>query len=123
MTRPQIVALLAGMASLGFILELVRRRQLRAKYAGLWLVLGTGMAILAVFPELVDRTADWLGVADPPNLLFFVAILVLLGVIVQLSFELSRVEEHVRTLVEEVAMLRAARDDPDPGPVSEADDA
>jgi hypothetical protein len=111
MTRAQIAALLAGAASLTLILDLVRRRQLREKYAALWLVVGAGMAVLAVFPRLLDAVADRLGVADPPNLLFFVAILVLLLVIVQLSYELSRVEEHVRVLAEEVALLRGATGD------------
>lgn len=119
MTRAQVVALLAGAGALAMIVELVRRQSLRAKYAGLWLVVGVGIAVLAVFPGLLDRVAGLLDVADPPNLLFFVAILVLLAVIVQLSLELSRVEEHVRTLAEEVAMLRHDRE-PD-APVDETD--
>lgn len=110
MTRAQLVALVAGAGALGMIVELVRRRVLRVKYAGLWLVVGVGIAVLAVFPSLLDRVADVLDVADPPNLLFFVAILVLLAVIVQLSLELSRVEEHVRTLAEEIALLRLDRE-------------
>ena len=111
MTRAQILALVAGGAALALILDLVRRRQLREKYAALWLVMGTGMAVLAVLPDLLDRVAGWLGVADPPNLLFFIALIVLLTVVVQLSFELSRLEERTRVLAEEVALLRARDED------------
>ena len=115
MTRAQVLALVAGGATLALILDLVRRRQLREKYAALWLVTGAGMAVLAVLPGLLDRVAGWLGVADPPNLLFFLAILVLLMVVVQLSFEVSRLEERTRVLAEEVALLRADRVDPSRG--------
>lgn len=121
MTRAQILALVAGGAALALILDLVRRRQLREKYAALWLVTGLGMAVLAVLPGLLDRVAGWLGVADPPNLLFFLAILVLLMVVVQLSFEVSRLEERTRVLAEEVALLRAERP-ATPGSGSSTDD-
>ena len=107
MTTAQIAALIAGAIALAVILDLVRRRQLREKYAALWLTLGSGIAILAVFPGLLDWVADRLGVADPPNLLFFLGILVLLVVVVQLSFELSRLEDRLRTLAERLAILQA----------------
>jgi hypothetical protein len=38
--------------------------------------------------------------------LFLLAIVVLLGLTLQLSYELGRTEERVRTLAEEVALLR-----------------
>ena len=106
MTRTLIVTISAGVITLAAILNLVRHGQLRVKYAGLWLAVGLAAAVLAVFPPLLDRVADWLGVADPPNLLFFIGLLVLLVVTVQLSVELSRAEERIRTLAEEVAFLR-----------------
>lgn len=109
MTGTQIGALLAGALALGIIVELLRRRQLREKYAALWLLVGVAMAILGLFPGLLDAVAGWLGVADPPNLLFFVAILVLLVVSVHLSWELSRLEDETRTLAEEIAFLRLNR--------------
>jgi hypothetical protein len=45
-------------------------------------------------------------VQTPSNLLFFVAALVLLIVCVQLSWEVSRLEDETRALAEEVAILR-----------------
>ena len=41
----------------------------------------------------------------PSNLLFFLAILLLLGVCLQLSLEISLAEEKSRTLAEHVAIL------------------
>jgi hypothetical protein len=106
MTRAQLASLITGFVALGVILDLVRRRHLRVRFAGMWLVVGIGMTVLAVSPGLLDRTAAVLGVIDPPNLLFFVAIIVLLVVVVQLSLELSRVDEKLRILAEEMALLR-----------------
>ena len=123
MTTAQIAALVAGAVALAVILDLVRRRQLREKYAALWLSLGAGMGTLAIFPGLLDWVAERLGVADPPNLLFFLGILVLLVVVVEFSFELSRLEDRLRTLAERLAILQADVEGSDPAPtVTEPDE-
>jgi hypothetical protein len=88
------------------MLELLRRRQLREKYAILWLFVSVVVVVLAAFPSLLNWVGDRLGISDPPNLLFFGAVIVLLLVSVHLSWESSRLEEETRTLAEEVALLR-----------------
>lgn len=110
MTGIQFVLLVFAVAVLLGILELVRRHELREKYAVLWIVLGAAMVNLAAFPELLHVLADRLGVVEPANLLFFIAVLVLLLVIVHLSWELSRLERKTRRLAEDVAMLALERE-------------
>jgi hypothetical protein len=65
------------------------------------------LALLAVFPDALDRTSLWIGIAYPPTTLFLVAITLLLLVAVHFSWELSRLEERTRVLAEELALLRA----------------
>lgn len=101
-----ITALLGGAITCSLMFELLRRRQLKEKYAVLWLVVGLGMVPLAVFPGLLDLSADLLGVQSGPNLLLFVAALVLLLVCVHLSWEVSRLEDKSRALAEEIGLLR-----------------
>jgi hypothetical protein len=88
------------------MLELLRRRQLREKYAILWLGVSVVVIVLAAFPSLLNWGADRLGISDPPNLLTFSAVVVLLLVAVHLSWEASRLEEETRTLAEEIGLLR-----------------
>jgi hypothetical protein len=102
----RIVGLAAGLLVLVLMVSLLRRRQLKEKYAVLWLVASVPIGVLAVFPGSLDAVAGVLGVADPVNLLLFLAVLVLLGVCVHLSWETSRLEDETRTLAEEVALLR-----------------
>lgn len=88
------------------VVELLRRRFLRGKYAVLWLGLSIGVTVFAVFPAVLVRLASLLGVAVPANLLFFGASILLLLVIMQLSYESGRLEEETRTLTEEIGLLR-----------------
>lgn len=106
MSDVEVISLVGGIAIVLVMVELLRRRQLKEKYAVLWLAVAVAVAVLAVAPGLLDAVADRLSVADPVNLLLFVGLLVLLLVCVHLSWECSRLEDETRSLAEEVALLR-----------------
>jgi hypothetical protein len=101
-----LIALVGSVLILAGIVELLRRRQLKEKYAVLWLVVGVVLVIFTAFPALLERISNALGVAVPTNLLFFVAILFLVGVVLHLSWEASRLENETRKLAEDIAILR-----------------
>ena len=106
MSGVHAIAIVAAVATIAVIIELSRRRQLREKYALVWLAVGIVMGVFAASPGLFNDLAHSLGVHDPPNLLTVVASLFLLVVCVQFSWELGRQEDRVRLLAEEIALLR-----------------
>lgn len=89
-----------------FVFSLLRRGILREKYAVLWLLFSGAALFFAIFPSALVRLASVIGVAAPVNLLFFVTVVLLVLVSVQLSYELSRHEARIRRLAEEVALLQ-----------------
>ncbi|MGO4582539.1 DUF2304 domain-containing protein [Arthrobacter sp. 2RAF6] len=101
-----LAAFLLALAIVGIVFEMLRRKKLREKYAALWLVVGIGTLVLAAFPSLLTIVAELVGVQLPSNLLFIISILLLLGVCLHLSWEISVVEDETRTLAEEVAIMR-----------------
>jgi len=102
-----IAAFILALAIVGVVFEMLRRKKLREKYAALWLFVGIGTLVLAAFPRLLTIVTEFSGVQLPSNLLFIISILLLLGVCLHLSWEISVVEDETRTLAEEVAILRA----------------
>ena len=102
-----LLALVVTVPFILFIIRLVRKRRLRAKYSFFWLVVGIVVAILAVFPGLINALADAAGVVYPPALLFLGAIVFLLFIAVHFSWELSRLEDRTRTLAEELGLANA----------------
>ena len=106
MSSPRPAALLMGALVLLLVVELLRRRQLREKYAALWLLIGSTAVVIAIFPAVLNGVTRLLGFAIPANLLFFVGSLVLTAISMQLSLEIGRLEEKARRLAEEVALLR-----------------
>jgi hypothetical protein len=101
-----IAAFLLALAIVALVVEMLRRKKLREKYAVLWLIVGVATLVLAAFPRLLNIVAEYVGVQIPSNLLFAMSILMLLGVCLHLSWEISVVEDETRTLAEEVAILR-----------------
>lgn len=105
-TRTQIVLLVLTALTLVAIFRLVRSGKLKAKYSLLWLTLGLVLAVLAAVPGAADRLAEDAGVYYEPALYFVVGIGFLLLVVIHFSYELSRMENRVRTLTEETTLIR-----------------
>ena len=103
---PNILAAIAALITFIFVIDLLRRGVLREKYAVLWLFFSGAALLLAIFPAILVWLTGVLGVAEPVNLLFFVTIVLLVLVSIQLSYELSRHEARIRRLAEEVALLQ-----------------
>lgn len=96
-----------------FVVEMLRRGFLREKFAALWLLVSSVLVFIAVFPGVLRRAADLVGVQVPSNLLFMMSAVLLLVVSVQLSHEVSRVEARTRRLAEEIALLKRSLEERD----------
>jgi hypothetical protein len=106
MTGAHAIGLIVGISILVILFELLRRRRMRERYAIVWCVIGIGSVAIGVFPGLLGEATRAVGLVLPINLVFFVGLLVLLGVTSQLSYELGLAEDRTRALAEEVALLR-----------------
>lgn len=104
-------ALALAVATLLLLLWLLRTRRLREKYAFTWVALSLGICILGAFPRFLFALASLVGVDTPVNLLFSGSFVVLLLVTVQISAEVSQLEEETRTLAESIALLQLRVDE------------
>lgn len=100
------LGIIGACATLVFVFEMLRRGILKERFAALWLIVSVSLLVVAVFPRILSFTAGIFGVEIAANFLFFVAIIFLLLVAVQLSFEVSRLEARTRRLAEDMALLR-----------------
>lgn len=97
--------LIVALVVVAVIFMILRSGRMREKYAALWLVVSIAIVVITIWPGLLSIISLWLGVTLPSNLLFFLSILMLLGVCLHLSLEVSKLEEETRTLSEEIALL------------------
>ena len=86
------------------VLAQVRNQKMKEKYAALWLIVGVIMIVLALFPKLLDSLSRLVGIETPVNLLFLLAIIMLMGISLHLTLAISKITDDMRTLAEEVAI-------------------
>ena len=109
--RISIAAAVGAALLLLIILELIRGRRLKERYALLWLVTGVVLLVLAVWRGGLNTIAGWLGVQGyPPAILFAAAIMFVIAVLLHYSTVLSRLTDDNVRLAQEVALLRTRLD-------------
>lgn len=101
------VGIALALVILILVLWMLVARRIREKYAFMWIVIALCVLILGLFPQLLLWATSTLGVQVPANLLFSLAIVLLLGVTLHLSWEISHAEDEIRRVAEEAALARA----------------
>jgi hypothetical protein len=114
-----IAASIASLLLLLIVLELIRGRRLKERYALLWIVTGLVLLVLSAWRGGLNTIAGWLGVATyPPAILFAVATLFVIVVLLYYSTVLSQLADQSTLLAQRVALLEqrlSDRSDGDPG--------
>jgi hypothetical protein len=103
--RIQLLSIGASGLLLFAILELVRRRRLLERYALLWLFSAVVLLALAIWRGLLEDLASVIGVAYPPNALFFVAFAFVLILLLHFSLAVSRLTDQTKVLAQRLALL------------------
>jgi hypothetical protein len=104
--RVSIAASIASLLLILVVLELIRSRRLRERYALLWLVTGVVLLVLSVWRGGLNTIAGWVGVTTyPPAVLFAVATLFILVVLLHYSTVISRLSDQNSILAQRLALL------------------
>ena len=104
--RVSIVGVVASAVLIVVILELIRGRRLKERYALLWLATGIVLLVLSAWRGGLNTVAGWLGVTGyPPAVLFAVATLFILLVLLHYSTVLSKLTDENVELAQRIALL------------------
>ena len=106
-----IAAAIASLVLLMAVLELVRRRRLREKYALLWILTAIVLLVLSVWRGAVTSIATTLGVSYGPTVLFAVGALFVLVVLLHYSTVISALTDRTVVLAQKVASLEQRIDE------------
>ncbi len=106
-SRAHVFVIVVTLITVVWVIRLVRREKLRTKYSLLWIFVAVALAAVAVFPGLLERLSEAAGVYYPPATFLLMAVGFLFVIVVHFSWEFSRSDDRIRTLAEELALLRA----------------
>lgn len=104
--RISIAASIASIVLILVVLELIRGRRLKERYALLWLVTGVVLLVLSLWRDGLNTIAGWLGVSGyPPAILFAAATLFIIVVLLHYSTVLSELSDRNVVLAQRLALL------------------
>jgi hypothetical protein len=104
--RVSLVGVVASLLLLLVVLELVRGRRLKERYALLWLATGVVLLVLSAWRGGLNTIAGWVGIETyPPAVLFAVATLFILLVLLHYSTVLSKLTDENVELAQRIALL------------------
>jgi Uncharacterized conserved protein (DUF2304) len=104
--RISIAASIASLVLILVVLELIRGRRLKERYALLWLVTGVVLLVLSLWRDGLNTIAGWLGVSGyPPAILFAAATLFIIVVLLHYSTVLSELSDRNVVLAQRLALL------------------
>jgi hypothetical protein len=114
-----IAGVVASLALVGVILELIRSRRLRERYALLWLLTGLVLLALSGWRGGLNTIAGWAGIETyPPAILFAAGLLFVVLVLLHYSTVISRLSDQNTVLAQRIALLESRLSDersPSPG--------
>ena len=104
--RLQIVIGVIIVGMLFIIANMVRKKKIDLRYALSWICLAVLLLILDIFPNIMEKLAELIGIKTPSNMVFFLGFILLVIVIYSLTASVSRLSNKTKRLTQELALLR-----------------
>ena len=88
------------------ILKAVKRKNMRIGYLIFWSITGVILIIALLIPNLVENISSFLGFGMPINMIFSIAIFIILYLIFDLTTLISKEQNKNVLLIQEISMLK-----------------
>lgn len=102
----QICLLFGSLIVLYMVIRSVLKNKMNIHFAIVWVIWGVVMVILSLFPKIVYRISNLIGVQIPVNAVFLIMIFLLYCLTFYVYFILSKYNENLINLNYEVASLK-----------------
>ncbi len=102
----KIVLIIIVLIYILFILKAVKRKNMRIGYLAFWSITGGILIIALLIPNLVENISNLLGFGIPINMIFSIAIFIILYLIFNLTILISKEQNKNILLVQEISILK-----------------
>lgn len=111
MNQVQIIAIVAALLFLIQVIYLTSKNRLHDQQAFMWLIFALGALIVGIAMPWLNGLANALGVSYMPTLIFMTAFFIILSLLIYYTIVISRQDEKLKNLVQEVSFLSKELED------------
>ena len=101
----QILLIIAFIGLLIWILREVKKNRLELRYTLSWLFLDIALLIISIFPQLLTKISNMLGIYSPVNMIFFLGFVFSLIIIYTLTVAISKMSEEIKRITQKLALM------------------
>lgn len=101
-----LILFIASFLFLIFIISLVKKSKLKLQYSLTWMFTSVLFIVFSIFPQIVDYISCLLYIKGSVNTLFLLILFLLINIILTMSMVISKISERVKTLTQEVGILK-----------------
>ena len=104
-------AIIFSIVFIFFILNLVRKNKLDEKYSILWMIFSIIILLVSIFPGIIERISNFVGVFYPPTLMLLLAIIIIGAYIVHITMVITKQNKMIIKLTQELAIFKEKLED------------
>jgi len=102
----QYISILGSIVFIGLIVMLIRNKRIKEEFSILWLFFGIVFLFLSIWRDSLEVIARILGIAYAPAAIFLILIIAIISILIHLSLITSRLTDHAKTVIQELALLK-----------------
>ncbi|WP_295654742.1 DUF2304 domain-containing protein [uncultured Mucilaginibacter sp.] len=110
MARIQLITIILDILFIAYISRLIIKGKLREEYAIIWCLCTLVLVVFSFWRKGLGVMANLFGVFEPPNLVFTAFIFAILIYLLHLSVVVSKLQNNIRNLSQEIALLKERLD-------------
>lgn len=92
------------------VFRAVNKRKLWLQYSLVWILLSGGLLVIAFFPGLLDSLSDFMQIEVTSNLLYLIAIFILVIISFYLTTIVSKQSEQIKTMIQVYSVEKYMRE-------------
>ena len=103
----RVFLFLGAVFTLMYFLRKIRKNNLEIDYSLFWIIFSGVLVVVSLFPGIITWAAGMLGFISPANMVFLLIIFLLIIKLFSVTLKLSRLEQKIKTLSQNIAIKEA----------------
>ncbi|MEG0962827.1 MAG: DUF2304 domain-containing protein [Lachnospiraceae bacterium] len=106
----RVILIIVSIVTLLYMIRKIRQSKLQIEHALFWVIFAVMLVVLGIFPQIAIGLSKLLGLQSPANLVFLFIIFILMVRLFQMTLEISKLEDKLKSFIQHEAIREYKED-------------